>query len=230
MPILLSTSNNKSIFLVLFVLVLTTHTVSLDQNINLINSTNNVSIPIMKNNAFNNNFTITTSTFNCALNPLYTFRPNSTEVSENTPYQIVLNNFVTPVNVQTSTAYGVINFQLVNNTCSSLPPNVTTNCTLTLQNGCSQNTFNFNYFDRPQIQIQGLEQFTYNVLCDARFEFYAFEWSNLIQIAYLTIILMIVPIYSRAWSIKGQGVTVNVIMIIVLVVLVVLIFLVALLS
>ena len=69
----------------------------------------------------------------------------------------------------------------------------------------------FNYFDRIVLEIEGYKnELTYYVKCDDQFVANTFEWGMVIMIGVITVLIVVVALFSKAWSLGGQGIGVNI--------------------
>lgn len=153
----------------------------------------------------NSNFTISASTFNCSTGNLYTYLQTPQELSNNTPYNITFNNFTSSFSLSVTTKYGSFNPNISVQTCTTSP------CDVIIWNNCNPKINFFNYYDQVQLTVSALPQIlTYNVLCNNQYISNTFEWGMLIEIVVCTVIIAIVAVYSKAWSLGGNGIAINI--------------------
>jgi hypothetical protein len=111
-----------------------------------------------QNGQTNINFTQSTTTFNCSLSYMYTYKGNP-----NLPYTISVSNLSSATTFSISSVYGSFNPTINPEACS-------TDCILTINNNCPSSTNYFNYFDRIKITVSSMTSpIEYYVVCNDKY-------------------------------------------------------------
>ena len=122
----------------------------------------NQTVNMYSNGVYNSQFMDLSSKFNCSLNSLFTYNQSPSQNQANSPYYLQLLNVPSNVSLGISTKYSLLNPTLQISSCAS-------NCTLSIKNNCPSEVWQFLYFDMIIIQVSGLNQMTFNVLCDSSY-------------------------------------------------------------
>jgi hypothetical protein len=153
-------------------------------------------------------FISTDSTFDCSLSPLFNYTQNEAEYNTNANYSIVVSGLSQPNSFSMSTVHETLRPTLNQTTCLS------PSCTISIQNHCHLPNVNFfNYFDELVLSVSDDEKnytLNYYVICNDQYVSNTFEWGLLIEIVFITALIAVVAVYSRAWSFRGMGLTIRV--------------------
>ena len=61
------------------------------------------------------------------------------------------------------------------------------------------------------INLDGFENtLSYYVICDAKFVGNTFQWGLVVEVSIITVLVFVVALYSKAWSLGGRGFEFNV--------------------
>lgn len=123
------------------------------------------------------------------------------QLAANTPYTISItsNGFVS---ASISTLYGRFSPTVSPSECVG-------SCTITVWNNCPTIATSSNYFDVLTLQMSNLPAATYRVWCDQSYRPNTFQWGLFLIILLATILISVSAVYSRAWSIGGNGIKIN---------------------
>ena len=159
---------------------------------------------LVVNGRVNEYFTRNTNKFDCSLTYLYTYVQTDYLYHTNAPYYITISGINQTLGVQITTVHDNFQPSYFPNSCT--PPG----CGIYIQNNCPGSINFFNYFDRILVDIEGFEdQLTFYVKCDGQFVANTFQWGMVVMIIAITVLIVVVAWYSRAWSLGGHGVRVD---------------------
>ena len=166
----------------------------------------NSSVDMVTNGQANQSFVYQSMPFDCSLPYIYTLNQSNDQYLANTPYAITLSGLTQATSFTITTIHN--NFVPTSSpavTCS--PPT----CQITIQNNCPQNINFQNYYDRIVFNIENYPTpLTYYVRCNEEYLGNTFQWGLVIEIVFITILIAVVALYSRAWSLGGIGININI--------------------
>ena len=146
----------------------------------------------------------------CSSPELYTYSQTDIQQLTNAPTTVRLENSSLSYSLQVTTRYEILSPSLSFNSCSSTPceVNVTNNCVL----GSGELHW-FNYFDMVELNIWSNSSYytvSYYVLCNAGFNTNTVEIGLFVLIIVCTVAIVLMALFSRAWSLGGQGIDFNI--------------------
>lgn len=163
--------------------------------------TNGTSYAVFTNGRLESLFNSSGSSMNCVEPQTLILQQTPEQLANNAAYQITVEdngNFTAEI----STQYGHFTPTLNTSSCSG-------SCSITIWNNCPTAVTSSNYFDVLTIQLSGVPAVSYRVWCNQNYRPNTFQWGLFIIILGVTVLISLAAIYSKAWSLGGNGVNIN---------------------
>jgi hypothetical protein len=119
-------------------------------------------IVLYNNSVYSTQFFTSHSKFSCSYTNLFTYKQSVQNLQNNSPYQLSINGISQSTLISISTQYGIMAPTLSQSSCNN-------DCIVDIRNFCPNPVGLFHYFDTVILNIEGMQTFTYNVLCNKDF-------------------------------------------------------------